>query len=138
MGGAEAKNEPDLVKSGGHIALHERRRVSEHLSSLDSRNISRRSIKRAHPGVGSRLPLHQKARLYVKMNGLATQSRIGGANFALRISRSAVGPSVSSPVVLPITRVDMTFPVASTFASTVTRPCGPASENEGGGDASNR
>ena len=41
------------------------------------------------------------------MNGLATQSRMGGANFALRISRSAVIASASSPVVLPITRVDI-------------------------------
>jgi len=75
----------------------------------------------------------QNALLYVKMNGFATQLRIGATNLTARISRSAVLASASSPVEFETTRVAVTRPLASTFASTVTRPCAPPSENDGVG-----
>jgi hypothetical protein len=57
------------------------------------------------------------------MNAFATQLRFGGVNFAARISRCASSASDASPVSLEITFVDVTSPLALTYASTTTRPC---------------
>src|SRR5207302_10210432 len=79
----------------------------------------------------------QNDRLYVKMNALGTQFRIGGENFAWRISRSASTPNASSPVVLFTARAEVTLPRTSTFASTVTMPCALLSEKAGVGVLTN-
>src|ERR1051325_6080627 len=67
------------------------------------------------------------------MNAFGAQSRIGGANFEPRISRSARAARAGSPVSFETTRVAVTLPRVSTVASTTTRPCGPSCENDGVG-----
>ncbi len=71
----------------------------------------------------------------MKLRG--TQLRIGGANRADLISRSARNASASSPVEFESTFVDVTTPFAFTVASTTTSPCAPLSENASVGVSSN-
>src|SRR4029077_4743697 len=132
IGILQAKDESRGVKSGRHFSLHECGRIPEHFPSLDACDIRRRRFERFRPGFRCRLEF-QNALLYVKINDFATQFRIGATNLTLRISRSAVLASASSLVVFETTRVAVTRPLASTFASTVTRPCAPPSENDGVG-----
>src|SRR3954454_16880784 len=79
----------------------------------------------------------QNVRLYVNMNARGAQLRTGATNFAPLISFCVRNASASSPVELEITRVEITRPLVSTSASTVTRPCLPLSENDGTGVVAN-
>src|SRR5258706_2417946 len=73
------------------------------------------------------------------MKAYGTQLRTGGANFALRISRSAIAAEASSFVVFETTFVEVTTPCVLTLASTVTMPWTVAlSLNDGTGACTKR
>src|SRR5258706_551501 len=73
------------------------------------------------------------------MKAYGTQLRTGGANFALRISRSAIAAEAASFVVFETTFVAMTTPCVLTLASTVTMPWTVAlSLNDGTGACTKR